>query len=228
MTKTKASALSALFFFVLLPLYSGCAGGCGEDTSGKPGAENGANGTAGGVSSHGGGQGVGIGSRYDSASNKSTDTALGQVAEVSDQASRAKSSSYALGPDEFRERVLNGGATQFITVVAPGCADCDVMRPVLATLQPQFGSRYEFHEFDGMAVGASGLLPPKLSLEPLPAFVMYKNGKPTSWLQGLPFPREAGEPLETYQKRLQRWFHDALTQKNLNFARTIRPAAKKT
>jgi len=219
---------AALILGGALMILPGCAGGCGEDNSGKPAADEG--GASQSTSKSGGGQ-AGL-SRYDSG-GKSTSTAMGQAGEVGAQLSAGPVK--AVGPEDFKAKVLKEGATVFLTVSRANCEDCATMAPVMKALAPQFASVYNFYELDGMAVGASGLLPPSIALEPLPAFVMYKNGKPTSYIQGLPFERDTDakgsftEPLPDYQRRLMRWFHDAMVQKNLNFSRTIRKApAKKT
>ncbi|MBI3552474.1 MAG: hypothetical protein HY077_08140 [Elusimicrobia bacterium] len=223
---TLSTFLAALFFFVLLPIFPGCAGGCGEDTATQSAAKP-QEGAAGGGSSSSSGGGQATLSRYDSAKKG----AMGQAGEVGEQL--AASPVKPLTPQDFKPTVLRAGTTVLLTVVRPDCPDCDAILPVLDALAPEFKGRYAFYRFDGAAVGASGLLSPKVSLEPLPAFVMYKNGKATSWLQGLPFPREVDasgsytESLEGYQRRLMRWFHDALAQKNLNFSRTIRKAPPK-
>jgi len=228
-----STALAALFFFVVLPIFPGCAGGCGEEASNKPAADNGAPGMGSAPKSGGGSAGLDKRNRYDSAGKKSSGTATGELGDVAEDLTSGPVKT--VGPEDFKGKVLRPGSTVFLTVVRSSCEDCDAIIPVVKALAPQFTGKFEFMQFDGAAVGASGLLPPKMSLEPLPAFALYKNGKATSVLQGMPFPREVDakgaykEPLADYQRRLMRWFHDALTQRNLNFSQTLHaPPRKKT
>ncbi len=244
--------LAAIFFFAILPIFPGCTGGCGEDTSdksadqgqGAPGqatAPSGGHGTTEAKSAKPGGTvkdgslgDAGKASRFDSAGkdpSKGANSALGALGEVSTQLSAGQTRT--VSEDEFKAKVLRQGATVFLTVTRSDCPDCDMVAPVIKALSPEFAGKFEFMQLDGAAVGASGLLPKGVALEPLPAFIMYKDGKATSFQQGLPFPRAVNaqgaytEAVEDYQGRLMRWFHDALAQKNLNFARMMRKAAPK-
>lgn len=244
--------MAALFFGIVLPLIPACSGGCGEEPQSKSqeqpstGASAPSGGGGGGSgpqqlgAKSGGGKGVadgpkGSNSRFDSTNGKNGSTgAMGQAGETAGQSAPDASGPVApVSPNEFRGKLLGQGAAKFLTVIGQTCPDCDTVMPVINTLAPDFSSSFEFYQYDGTALGASGMLPKDMSLSPLPAFAMYKDGKVTSLLQGMPFPMQvdaAGKPTETkeqYQARLLRWFRDALTQKNLNFSRTIRKKAPK-
>lgn len=238
MMKTRSplsTFLAALFFFVLLPLMPGCAGGCGDEpSSSKDSSAQGGGPGAGEPSKGGGGGAQKVGSRFDTSGKKSTSTALGQLGETEEQSRESARTLKKVSPAEFKNTVLRTGTTAFLMVSGANCEDCDTILPVLATLTPQFRDSFQFFQFDGDAVGASGMLPAGMSLTPLPGFAMYRDGKVTSLLQGLPFPMQVGpdgkprESKEQFQARLMRWFRDALTTKNLNFSKSMQkaPAAK--
>ncbi len=214
---------------ILLAMTAGCSGGCGEEPQGPTKPSSSAPAAA---ASHGAIGEANL-ARYDTAGRKtSAVTAKSQAGEVGREAAATLVAD--VNAQNFREKVLRPGATVFLTVVGANCEDCEVVLPVIGALAQEFSGHYEFYKFDGMSVGASGLLPPKVSATPLPAFVLYKKGKPASRLQGLPFGRETGkdgkyaESLEDYRKRLAFWLRDALSVGNLNFSRPARkvPAKK--
>jgi hypothetical protein len=243
--------MAAVFFGVVLPMIPACSGGCGDEPSAKDkeqpstGASSTGGGGGGGSNPQqlggkaGASKGVGAGakgtdSRFDSTNGKSGATnAMGQAGETAGQNTEAAGPIAPVSPTEFRGKILRQGATVFLSVISADCLDCDTVMPVLNTLAPDFSASFDFYRYDGNAVAASGMLPKGLSLSPLPAFAMYKNGKVTSVLQGMPFPQQvdaSGNPTETqaqYQARLLRWFRDALTQRNLSFSRTIKKKAAK-
>jgi hypothetical protein len=122
-------------------------------------------------------------------------------------------------------RVLTAQLPALVIVTGPECADCETVLPALRTLSRENRGKVEFYRIDGTALGASGVLPAG-ALAPRPAFVLYEGGKVLSQRTALPFARETAnanrpeEPALEYQRRLYRWFRDALTQKKLGFGKT--------
>lgn len=118
-------------------------------------------------------------------------------------------------PSGWELTVLRSRAPALVMVSKPDCADCASAGAAVKSLETKFPD-WTFRRLDGTAGEAPTLLPPGLKPS-FPIFLTYEGGKDTSRLEGLPFPRVADEPEADYRKRLQRWFRDALTQRNLGF-----------
>jgi len=226
-----------LLLGVALGGWSCGGGGCGEDNnkvvdtrpvvSGAKGAPG--SGTVDNVRENAKTRGPNPeGSRFDTAgSHGSSNDAADQAQEAAGQQPQklaGPQTIFDVDPPGF-SRVLKSTPPSLVIVYAPECKDCGVVMPALRTLSQELRGQFEFYRIDATAVGASGVLPAG-TLQPTPAFVLYQGGKPISSRAGLPFAREAAqkdrpeEPLPEYQRRLYRWFRDALTQKNLKFGAT--------
>jgi hypothetical protein len=115
-----------------------------------------------------------------------------------------------IGPAEWDARVANAKGPVLVFVTRADCEDCALARPVLRGLASDFPT-WAFFSAEGL---------PNVDKPPKPpTFVIYEKGAVASDRQGLPFPRSAGELDADYQKRLSRWFRDALTQKNFKLAK---------
>jgi hypothetical protein len=235
--KNRIAAPMAVALYFSLALFAGCAGGCGDDGSKSAGPDTG--GASGGLEApKSGGSGAALDkskpeqSKFDTAKKGDKDAgAKDQLGGVSNQLSDqlAAGMVQTVTPENFKTNVLAPGTTVFVTVIRPMCADCQTVAPVMKTLAQQFSGKYDFKQVDGPSLFNAGLLPKGLMLEPMPGFAMYKDGKITSYLQGMPLERQSDahggiEPTEDYQQRLMRWFQDALTRKDLNFSKTLQKA----
>lgn len=188
--------------------FGACDGGaCGgepEKTGGTPRASSESGGNA-----HGSGD-VNVGD-WDSGRKAGPDavTAQGPGQTAAPTATKAAPLD-PVGPAEWDARVANAKGPVFVLVTRADCDDCALVRPVLKGLAPEF-EKWTF-------VSAEGL--PNVDKPPKPpTFVIYDKGAAVSDRQGLPFPKAAGERDAEYQKRLARWFRDALTEKNLKLAK---------
>jgi hypothetical protein len=235
--------IAFLLLGVTLGAWSCGGGGCGEEPhAATAAAEKATDGRASGGSAGGAAVGGGApsaseekpksnpdGSRFDTAGAQGSSTgASDQAREAAHEGEGAKKFQKLAGPQTIFDvdppgfsRVLSSQAPALVIVAGGECADCALAMPALRTLSRELRGKWEFYRIDPSAVGASGVLPAG-TIQP-PSFIIYDGGKPASSRAGLPFARELAakdrpeEPLEDYQRRLYRWFRDALTQKNLKF-----------
>jgi hypothetical protein len=193
-------ALTTLWFL-------GCGESCGESPA--KGSSRTAPATHGSIGSGGDGAPVRI-SQFDSAPKKPSEAGSTEGLE------RLKAA-------DLRARLQKTSTAVFLKIDGPQCQDCELAAPVISSLAKEFSKSLKFYQSDYFEAHGGGLLPSGIVEKPLPAFLMYQDGKATSRLQGLPFPRhkdKKGNPdeaLKDYQARLTRWFRDALTQRNLEF-----------
>lgn len=204
----------------------GCGdGGCGD--SGNDSKTVDMRPSAGGGPPPGGGT-VSAASRFDTASaGAASKSAAEQLQETVGKASEKLAGPqliFDVTPDGY-SRVLQAKVPALVIVSGPGCADCETVLPSLRTVSKEKRGKIEFYKIDSTALGASGVLPAGM-LQPLPGFILYEGGKVVTSRKGLPFARETGrkdrpdEEVAEYQRRLYRWFRDALTQRNLGFGGT--------
>lgn len=203
---------------LLLASLPGCGGGCGEEPTDSGGSSDSAP-TGGGGGSGGSGE-VSMGSRFDAAK-------AGEQARPSAQAGEAqarpggppgvsKLMKVGLADLPGKLKALSPKRRALVFETAADCADCETARPVLESLAAEHGESYDFHEVD--VTGS-----PAQKAVVLPLFMIYQGPTQTSRRAGLPFARQQtpdGSPEKdsVYRRRLRRWFQDALTQGNLNFA----------
>lgn len=215
----------------LAAIGSGCAGGCGEEP--KESSSSGGGGTGPSGSTMGGGQ-VGVKddnkkiggdasrSGFDAARKGESLTSKEKAGALAREGDAGKPRARGLrdvAPSELSP-ALNATPSSRRTLVferKPGCEDCELAEPAVARIALDYGDDYDFYRVD---LGDVHLT----TSTSLPIFLMYKGGAQTSRLAGLPFKRETRvdgtiEDAASYQKRLRRWLRDALTQKNLNFAK---------
>lgn len=119
-------------------------------------------------------------------------------------------------PDSWEATVSSGSV--LVMAAQEGCADCALAGSALKMLEPRV-PEHRLRRYDVSAPETPSLLPKGFPRKPLPDFLLYENGKLSSSLAGLPFPRAPGEPDKDYRVRLYRWFRDALTERDLRFGR---------
>lgn len=147
------------------------------------------------------------------------DTAKEQLEEAAAESEAAKNAAPIppTGNRSFQTQVLKAKKPVLVFVTGAGCEECDWASPAVDRAAYRAKADWDFYALDAFSTGATSLLPGDMKPLPLPKLLLYDKGTPFSRREGLPFPRDKGEALEAYRKRLTRWLSAALSRKNLAF-----------
>lgn len=215
--------MAGFFFAALLLLLVGCGeGGCGSEPKSKSGGSTPV--TSGASSSGSGGGEVGI--PASAAEPRKAGKGTGGKAESSagKGSSLLTGSLAAVDAATFKPKVLKRPGA-LVSLYFPGCSDCERAAPALEAVARDFRGKVDVYRMDSSLPENLALLPKGFSSKSYPGFILYRDGAPVSWKQGLPFePRPAGgdgAPAETdaeYQGRLSQWLRNGLSAGTLSVA----------
>lgn len=205
------SPVNARSLLYVLPLlaagFAACAGGaCGDEPAKETAREPG---QTSGKSSGGSGSGQVDIADWDKAQRAPEPAVAQQPA-----AAKAKAGILPLTPSDLAVKVLAGKGLSLVLLTTPKCDDCGVVAPVLQRLAPEF-AQWQMYSLERSAEAATALPPDMRRMAP-PGFLMFDGGKALGQRAGLPFSRDKKEKDEDYQRRLELWLRDALTQKSLS------------
>lgn len=220
MKRPAPAAASA--FFVLLVFAWGCGeGGCGEAPETPSQGSSGAAGSSPGR--HGGGGGVSLTAAPRQAGETDRKAAPPGGSQPAYKPLPPGSCVESVDAAAFKTKVLKKPGA-LVSLFFPGCADCDLIAPVMKNMAAAYKGKVDFYRMDASAPENLAALPQGFTAKAYPSFLLYKEGSAVSWKDGLPFgPRGAGasapaESVEEYQGRLSRWLGLALARGNLGLA----------